>query len=128
MRTRHGTRMTLLRFLDFFSRFVRGSKPQDRLQAKFKVGDRVRVSEKYHWAKGAFGTIAAPTAFFESLPAMKKESWHGCWRSVQGREIVFTFYWVVFDKAHDDGSGDGSYSQAEIDADYVEHAEKHNAA
>jgi hypothetical protein len=33
---------------------------------------------------------------------------------------TLTFYWVRFDEAHDDGSGDGPYIEAEIDASFLE--------
>jgi hypothetical protein len=39
---------------------------------------------------------------------------------VQGVNGTLTFYWVSLDEPHDDGSGDGPYIEAEIDAAFLE--------
>jgi hypothetical protein len=83
----------------------------------FKVGDRIRISDDYHWAQGALGTIALPDDMVVRLSA--DVPWHGCWRHVQGVNRLFTFYWVTFDEPHTDEEGDDLYSSGEIDSDYL---------
>ena len=85
---------------------------------EYKVGDRVRVSESYSWAKGAVGRVAEPPAAVQEI-AGDEEPWHHWWRIVQTRQGPKVFYWVEFDEPHDDGSGDGPYSGAEIEAEML---------
>ena len=78
-------------------------------------GARVRISDKHHWAQGASGTVAEPPDYVRELTSDWVE-YRRLSFSAQGPRV---FYWVVFDEPHDDGSGDGPYSEAEIDADYL---------
>jgi hypothetical protein len=75
----------------------------------------VRISTNHHWAQGCTATIAAPPDGVRALVA-----WTGCHRRVVTPKGIYVFYWVAFDTAQDDGSGDGPYREAEIDADYLE--------
>ena len=85
----------------------------------YSVGDRVRISPQYHWAKGATGTIEAPPEFAQDLVA-DCDPWQGHWRIVKGRERLMRFYWVELDEPQMDADGDGPYSAGEIDADALE--------
>jgi hypothetical protein len=85
----------------------------------FDVGDRVRISLRYHWAKGASGTIEIPPEFAQDLVA-DQDPWDGHCRFVRGRSGPIKFYWVEFDEPQMDADGDGPYSAGEIDADMLE--------
>ncbi len=84
----------------------------------YNVGDRVRISPQYHWAKGAKGTILPPSEFAQDLVA-DCYPWEGHRRVVKGRTRLITFYWVEFNEPQI-GSGHGPYSAGEIDADALE--------
>jgi len=85
----------------------------------YDVGDRVRISPRYHWAKGAKGTIQAPPEFAQDLVA-DQDPWEGHCRVVKGRKRFIKFYWVEFDEPQIDGDGDGPYSAGEIEVDMLE--------
>ncbi len=85
----------------------------------FDVGDRVRISLRYHWAKGTKGTIQVAPEFAQELVA-DQCPWHGCYRFVKGRKGFIKFYWVEFDEPQIDADGDGPYSAGEIEADMLE--------
>ena len=85
----------------------------------YSVGDRVRISLQYHWAKGAKGTIQPPPEFVQDLVA-DCDPWEGNCRVVKGRERLITFYWVEFDEPYRDADGDGPYAAGEIDAEALE--------
>lgn len=81
----------------------------------YSVGDRVEISEGYHWAKGALATVAEPPD-----PVLNMvDGWHGVWREVTAVKGVLTFFWVEFDEPQIDADGDGPYAGAEIDSDYL---------
>jgi hypothetical protein len=84
----------------------------------FKVGDRVRIAETYHWAKGTLGTIDIPPSFVRQL-AQDSEGWVNARRIVSSLHGPLTFYWVEFDTPQDDADGDGPYQGAEIDSRYL---------
>lgn len=87
----------------------------------FAIGDRVRTVGHYEWPDGTAGTIAPPQEV--NLGLAKPGEWQGHRRTVQGRVRPILFYFVVFvvfDQPTDDGSGDGPYYAAEVDADYLE--------
>jgi hypothetical protein len=86
----------------------------------YSEGDRVRILESYHWAKGAFGTVAPPPGPV-ALFVTGAEAWRGCHRVVKGVKGPIDFYWVEFDEAQVDADGDGPYASAEIQAEYLEH-------
>jgi hypothetical protein len=78
----------------------------------FSVGDRVRISEAYHWAQGATGTIVKH--LWPDLPSGQS------FREVSSLEGLLRFYWVEFDEPHEDGERDGCrYSSGEIDERYL---------
>ena len=85
-----------------------------------KPGDRVRISEAYHWAKGASATVANPPDFITSLG----DGYVAWWREVDTLKGRRVFLFVEFDEPHDDGSGDGPYVHAEIDLEYLEPEEE----
>ena len=85
----------------------------------YDVGDRVRISLRYHWARGAKGTIQPPPEFVQDLEA-DRDPWQGNRRVVRGRTRLITFYWVEFDEPQIDGNGDGPYPAGEIDAEALE--------
>jgi hypothetical protein len=72
----------------------------------------------YHWAKGAKGTVAEPIEPVAAL-ANADQTWEGCRRTVKGAKGPIEFYWVVFDEPQVDAEGDGPYSSAEIQAEYL---------
>ena len=60
---------------------------------KFTIGQRIRISPNYTWAKGAFGTIAYPWEF--AVEMVKDETpWDGCHRFVKRRKEIIELYWV----------------------------------
>jgi len=74
------------------------------------LGDRVRVSPAYSWAKGAIATVMGGV----QGDAMKFR------RIVHYSDGPRTYYFLAFDQPQVDGSGDGPYIGAEIDSQYVE--------
>jgi hypothetical protein len=90
-----------------------------KVRMTFSAGDRVKVSEQYHWAKGAFGTVVQPP---DAIAAMS-DSWRGLHREVPSLRGALIFYWVRFDRPHRDADGDGPYSEAEIESSYLVPAE-----
>jgi len=85
------------------------------MDKEFVTGDRVRISEQYHWARGATGTIAMPP---EAVVSMGN-GWQGPWRIVEALRGPLRFYWVEFDKPQRDTDGDGPYFGAEIDSAFL---------
>ena len=86
------------------------------LREHFLVGDRVRISDSYHWAKNTLGTVKKPEAN-EWLEGYEK----GCSREVESLRGMLTFYWVEFDEPQTDADGDGPYSEAEIESEFLVH-------
>jgi hypothetical protein len=85
---------------------------------RFKLGDRVRVSEEYHWAQGALGTIAEPPDFAKQL-VEDQAPWGGLSRIVQGTKGPIEFYWVCFNEPQQDADGDGPYLGGEIESNAI---------
>jgi hypothetical protein len=71
-------------------------------------GQKIRIRDEYHWARGATGTIMIH-------PANKSLT-----RAVQARIGEKIFVWVKFDVAQIDADGDGPYIEAEIDLDFLD--------
>lgn len=86
--------------------------------SEFEVGDRVRIVGHSEFADGIVGTIAHPETFHIELA--KVGEWHGPRRICNFPRGRVVFYYVVFDGPSDDGSGDGPYLGAEIEADCLE--------
>lgn len=63
---------------------------------QFALGDRVRILDHHHWARGALGTITSPP------------------REVAMLAGPGVFYWVSFDVEQMDVEGDGPYVSGEI--------------
>jgi hypothetical protein len=81
----------------------------------FKVGDRIKVSNNYHWAKNATGEISKLPFRFED------EEWtEDYYRDMQTLKGKVRCYWIKFDTTHFDTDGDGPYSGAEIESAYLE--------
>jgi hypothetical protein len=82
----------------------------------FGIGDRVVISESYHWAKGATATIAEPPEFLQNLASPENPYRDGEWfRSVKGRHRNMVFYYVEFDEPQFDADVDGPYKGGEIE-------------
>jgi hypothetical protein len=77
----------------------------------FSSGDRVRVSEKFFWAKAATGRISAPPDAVISLSG----PWDaGLTRQETSALGEHTVYWVWFDEPQFDADGDGPYRGGQI--------------
>ena len=80
-------------------------------EKKFAVGDRVRVSADFFWARGASGVISKPPDEVTAISG----SWDGELTrreiSALGTNIV---YWVWFDEPQYDTDGDGPYRGGSI--------------
>ena len=81
----------------------------------FSAGDRVRVSDEYHWAQGVLGSVVQPPDVIVRM----SDGWRGLYREVDSLKGVLIFYWVRFDRPHRDSDGDGPYSEAEIESSYL---------
>jgi hypothetical protein len=81
----------------------------------FLAGDRVKISESYHWAKGVLGTIKEPQD--QLKPWL--EGWVGCSKEQTSLRGLRTIYWVEFDDPQIDNDGDGPYFAAEVDSEFL---------
>jgi hypothetical protein len=54
----------------------------------------------------------------DAIVAMS-DGWRGLRREVPSLRGTLIFYWVRFDRPHHDADGDGPYSEAEIESDYL---------
>jgi hypothetical protein len=74
------------------------------------LGDRIRVSPQYPWAKGVTATV---------IGGLQGDS-------MKYRRVVYTsdgmriFYFVAFDQPQVDDEGEGPYIGAEIESHYIE--------
>lgn len=82
---------------------------------KFEIGDRVRIEGHWEFPNGIIGTVVMPSEFQLNLAELGEWSDHR--RTVLGRKGSILFYFIQFDQPVDDGSGDGSYIGAEIEAE-----------
>jgi hypothetical protein len=85
------------------------------MSKQFAAGDRVRVSNDYHWATGALGTVVRPP---DGIVQMFK-GWNGIsleTTNLTGKQVS---YWVKFDERQTDSDGDGAYAEAEMDAEFL---------
>ena len=88
----------------------------------FSPGDRIRISEDDHWAKGEFGTIMQPPDYVVN----SADGWDGTHRYVSALKGMLIFYWVRFDQSQIDADADGPYAEAEMDSDYLIPVESQN--
>jgi hypothetical protein len=79
----------------------------------FQPGARVVLVGHWEFEDGIVGTVANPPDMMVELAG--KGEWSGCRRVFTSTKGSVVSYYVVFDEPHDDGSGDGPYSGAEID-------------
>jgi hypothetical protein len=83
----------------------------------FELHQRVRVKQS-RWAFGGVaGTVANAPAFMAQLDP---EPWNGHMQRKRRKGGVVLLYWIEFDQPADDGSGDGPYSAAAIEEEYLE--------
>jgi hypothetical protein len=75
------------------------------------VGVRVRVSDRYFWARGATGTISKPP---EQVTGISGPWDDDLTRQESSALGVNTVYWVWFDEPQYDADGDGPYRGGSI--------------
>jgi hypothetical protein len=81
----------------------------------FKVGDRIKVSNNYHWAKNATGEISEYPFEFE------EENWiENFYRDVETLKGKIRFYWVKFDRSQFNADREGLFWGGEIESEYLE--------
>ncbi len=88
-------------------------------RTNFAPGDRVRVSESYHWAKGVHATVTEPPLGIQ-VHSADSEPYDGCRRFVQGRIGLIEFIYAEFDEPQIDADGDGPYHGGEVEAAMLE--------
>lgn len=81
----------------------------------FSVGDRVKILESYHWAKGIYGTIKQPPTEL----SQRLEGWTDCSKEETSLRGLLTFFWVEFEESQIDADGDGPYFAGAIDSDFL---------
>jgi len=86
----------------------------------YDIGDRVRISTKFTWARGATGTVDIPPVGVDDILVddIAYEGRHR--RIVSGRKGPIEMYWVVSDEPQIDADGDGPYAEAEFAVDEIE--------
>ena len=85
------------------------------MKVRFSIGDRVKISENYSWAKNAIGTVSKPPDVIREIPG----GWNDIFREIKLINRIGVFYWIKFDQPHFDADGDGPYSEAEIESKYL---------
>jgi hypothetical protein len=78
---------------------------------KFVVGDRVRISVEFFWARGASGTIARP---LQTVTGISGEWEGGLTREETSALGTHTVYWINFDEPQYDADEDGPYRAGSI--------------
>jgi hypothetical protein len=81
----------------------------------FQPGERVILNGHWEFEDGIVGTVVMPDD--AAIELSEPGEWQGCRRIHPGRRGPITSYLVKFDEPQDDGSGDGPYWAAEIDAE-----------
>jgi hypothetical protein len=77
----------------------------------FSVGDKVRVSDTFFWAKGATGTISAPPSEVLAISG----PWEGGLTQQEVSALgTNTVHWIWFDRPQIDADGDGPYKGGQI--------------
>ena len=85
------------------------------------VGDRIKISIDYHWAKNATGEIVKVPDYIIEIA----EGWKNSVREVATAHGNLYFYWVKFDEPQIDDD-DGPYFEAEIDSNFITPFNKNN--
>lgn len=85
---------------------------------EFSIGDRVRITDQNHWAKGALGTVTDPP----ELARCVGPGWNEHTRTMVEDGAELTMYWVQFDSPQHDPEGDGPYDGSEVDSRFLEKA------
>ena len=85
------------------------------MNERFYIGNRVIISEKYHWAKNAIGEIVPPPNYIVEISA----GWGSNFREVQSLDGKRLFYWIKFDVPQIDTTGNDLYHEAEISSNYL---------
>ncbi len=83
--------------------------------SEFVIGDRVRLSGHWEFPDGTTGTITSPDPFL--LQISEPGEWQGHCKFERQRTGVVICLYVIFDELADDGSGDGPYKAAVIEAE-----------
>ena len=86
----------------------------------FRVGDRVNVKGHWNFPNDCTGVISEPPESATRIAG--SDEWTGLHRFVKGRDGLIEYYWITFDESQTDGDGDGPYSAAEIEAEYLSRA------
>jgi hypothetical protein len=84
----------------------------------FDVGERVRIVGHWEFADGIVGTIAEPEPY--NLELAEPGEWRAHRRTCESPKGPIVFCCIIFDEPTDDGSGDGPYLGAEMEADCLE--------
>lgn len=81
----------------------------------FFIGQKVKISKNAGWKKNFTGTIAYPPKidFFDDYDG-------NYFRKIKAKKGEIIFIWVVFDSPQIDADGDSKYSEAEINAEYLQ--------
>jgi hypothetical protein len=85
------------------------------MKTNFSIGSRIKISEGYSWAKNAIGTVSTPPDVIREI----SEGWKDNCREVKTLKGKVICYWIKFDRPHFDSDGDGPYSEAEIESEYL---------
>jgi hypothetical protein len=81
------------------------------MSKRFLPGDRIRISEDFHWARGATGTVSPPPPQVTAISGPWDEGLTRRERTAVGEQIV---YWIWFDEPQMDADGDGPYKGGSI--------------
>jgi hypothetical protein len=85
------------------------------MKGNFSIGDRIKISEHYSWAKNAIGTVSKPPDVIREI----SDGWKDNFREIKLLNEIGICYWIKFDQPHYDADGDGPYSEAEIESKYL---------
>jgi hypothetical protein len=86
---------------------------------KYKIGDKVFIRAHWNFPNDCNGTISNPPEMAVDLVDDINDPWEGIHRIVRGRKGPIEFYWAIFDTPQHDGDGDGPYSEAEVEEEYI---------
>lgn len=81
------------------------------------VNQRVRIKRE-RWAFGGVKGVIANAP--DCMAQLDPEPWMGPFQHKTRADGRVILYWVIFDEPTDDGSGDGPYTGAAIEQDFLE--------